>query len=246
MRMEIRSVDNQNVVKWEKLRMKKYRDEYGLFIVQQRHMIEEAISRGLLETLLILEGTDNPFDHEAIIVSEKVMKKLSGNVSLNDCLGICRIVEPELPVGTSYIILENVQDPGNVGTIIRTACSFGYDAVILTGNCASLYNEKTIQSTQGALFHIPVLTMDFREAAERLKAMGVRLFATTLSSASYLTDVSKCDRYALVFGNEGQGMSDEAVSLCDENIKIEMSGFESLNVAVACGICAHYFKNSLK
>ena len=72
--MEIRSVDNQNVIKWEKLRMKKYRDEYGLFIVQQKHMIGEAISRGLLETLLILEGKENPFDHEAITVSEKVMK----------------------------------------------------------------------------------------------------------------------------------------------------------------------------
>ena len=244
--MVINSTDNQNVRKWEKLKMKKYRDEYGLFIVQQKHMIEEAIASGTLETLLILEGRDNPFDHEAVTVSEKVMKKLSGNVSLNDCLGICRIMEPELPEGSSYIILENVQDPGNVGTIIRTAYSLGYDAVILSPDCASLYNEKTIQSTQGALFHIPVLTRNTGETINELKKQGIRVFATTLSSAHYLRETERCERFALVFGNEGQGLSEETVSLCDENIKIEMANFESLNVAIACGICAYYFKNSLK
>ena len=226
--------------------MKKYRDEYGLFIVQQKHMIEEAIASGVLETLLVLEGSDNPFDHEAITVSEKVMKKLSGNVSLNDCLGICRIEEPELPEGNSFIILENVQDPGNVGTIIRTAYSLGYDAVILSPDCASLYNEKTIQSTQGALFHIPVITARTDDTIMELKKKGIRVFATTLSSARYLGEVEKCDRYALLFGNAGQGLTEKTIGLCDENIKIEMANFESLNVAIACGICAYYFKNSLK
>lgn len=244
--MEIRSADNQNVRKWEKLRQKKYRDEYGLFIVQERHLISEALDKGVLEHLLVREGCDNPFNKEAITVSDKVMKKLSSNVSLNDYIGICRIVDNELPEGNSFILLENVQDPGNVGTIIRTAYSFGYDAVILNEGCASLYNEKTIQSSQGALFHIPVLTMNIDEAIEKLHEMGVRIYATTLSSSHYISETVKPEKYGLLFGNEGKGLKKETVEQCDENIKIEMENFESLNVAVACGICAYYFKNSLK
>ena len=244
--MEIKSADNQNVKKWEKLRQKKYRDEYGLFIVQEKHLISEAISKGVLEHLLVREGCSNPFNKEAITVSDKVMKKLSSNVSLNDYIAICRIEKNELPQANSYILLENVQDPGNVGTIIRTAYSFGYDCVILSEECASLYNEKTIQASQGALFHIPVVTMNISEAIGKLHEMGVKIFATTLSSSHFISKTEPCEKYGLLFGNEGQGLKEETVKLCDENIKIEMANFESLNVAVACGICAYYFKNNLK
>ena len=97
-------------------------------MVEEKHLIQEAIAADMLDTLIVREGCKNPFDREAVYVSEAVMKKLSNNVSLNECIGICRIPHNSRITGASFIILEQLQDPGNVGTIIRTACSFGYDA----------------------------------------------------------------------------------------------------------------------
>ena len=119
--MEINSVQNERVRQWDKLKMKKYRDETGRFVVQERHLIQEAIEAGLLETLIIRQGTVNEFPLEAVIVSDAVMKKLSANVSLNDCIAVCRKPDVRIEKKERVIVLERVQDPGNLGTIIRTA-----------------------------------------------------------------------------------------------------------------------------
>ena len=240
--MIINSLENSRIKLYAKLKQKKYRDQYGLFIVEERHLIEEAINADQLDTLIVRENTDNPFDKEALIVSDQVMKKLSENVSLNDCIGICRINSSKAIKGSSFIILENVQDPGNVGTIIRTAYSLGYDGVLLSQGCASPYSHKTIQSSQGALFHIPVIEGKIEDLIDSVKKLDCKVYATTLDSSHFLQDTVKSDRYAILLGNEGQGLSDRAVSLADENIKIEMRNFESLNVSVAMAICAYWFK----
>ena len=111
--MIINSLDNARVKLWTKLHQKKYRDQHGLFIVEEKHLIEEAINAGMLDTLIVRENAENPFDREAVIVSEGVMRKLSENVSLNDCIGICRINTVKEIKGSSFIILENVisKDP---------------------------------------------------------------------------------------------------------------------------------------
>ncbi len=241
--MIINSTDNSRVKLWSKLKQKKYRDEYHLFVVEEKHLIEEAIAAGMLDTLIIRDGCDNPFDREAVYVSEAIMKKLSNNVSLNECIGICRIPENSAIKGTSFIILEQLQDPGNVGTIIRTACSFGYDAVLLSRDCASPYSYKTIQSSQGAVFQIPVIVDDIEKLIAEVRSLGCTVYATTLDTDCFLSDVKVPDRYALLFGNEGQGLSEKAVKLSDCSVKIEMARFESLNVAIAMGICAYRFKH---
>ena len=241
--MIINSLDNARVKLWTKLHQKKYRDQHGLFIVEEKHLIEEAINAGMLDTLIVRENAENPFDREAVIFSEGVMRKLSENVSLNDCIGICRINAVKEIKGSSFIILENVQDPGNVGTIIRTAYSLGYDGVLLSQGCASPYSHKTIQSSQGALFHIPVIEGYIEELVSSVKKLGCRVYATTLDSSHFLQETNKTDKYAILLGNEGQGLSDKAVGLADENIKIEMQNFESLNVAIAMGITAYWFKH---
>ncbi|MBQ3385055.1 MAG: RNA methyltransferase [Erysipelotrichaceae bacterium] len=240
--MIINSLDNARVKLWTKLHQKKYREQYGLFIVEEKHLIEEAIQADMLDTLIVREGRDNPFDREAVVVSDGVMKKLSENVSLNECIGICKISPARELKGSSFIILEKVQNPGNVGTIIRTAYSLGYDAVLLSEGCASPYSHKTIQSSQGALFHIPLVEGNIEDLIGKVKKLGCRVYATTLDSSRFLQETVITDKYALMLGNEGQGLSDMAVSLSDENVKIEMRNFESLNVAIAMGITAYWFK----
>ena len=241
--MLLSSVNNPQVKKWEKLKHKKYRDEYGLFVVQEAHLIEEALKKNCVDTLLVREGCENIFGIDAVEVSDSVMKKLSTNVSLNNYLAICRKLHWSKSESDSVIILDNVQDPGNVGTIIRTAYSFGYDAVYLTGGCADEYNEKTIQSSQGAMFHIPVIREDYTEVVNGLKNEGVHIVATALDSSHFLKESQKHGKYALVFGNEGQGLSQEALKLADERVKIEMANFESLNVASAMAVASYYYKH---
>ncbi len=241
--MLISSTDNPRVREWDKLKQGKYRDRLQLFIVEQPHMIEEAISAGVLDTLLVRESVDNRFDFPCITVSDSVMKKLSANSSLNDYLGICHYLKQQQPHGDCFIVLDNVQDPGNVGTIIRTAHCLGYDGIFMNKGCAGLYNSKTVQSSQGALFHIPIMIRDTVETISDLRKMGVSVTATSLKAEKSLQEKEKKERFALVFGNEGQGLTQNIEDVCDDLVRIEMQNFDSLNVAVAMGICSFVMKN---
>ena len=140
------------------------------------------------------------------------------------------------------IILEKVQDPGNVGTIIRTAYSFGYDVVFLTVDSCDLYNEKTIQASQGAFFHLTVIRDSFDNILSNVRKKGCRVIATDLDNSNYLSKSKKTDRLAIMLGNEGQGLSEKALLAADERVKIEMENFESLNVAIAAAIVMYYYK----
>ncbi len=241
--MIINSTDNSRVKLWDKLKQKKYRDQYGLFIVEEKHMIQEAIDASVLDTLIIREGWSNPFPVEAVEVSEKVMKKLSSHVSANDCIAVCRIEPVEIKKHDSFIVMENVQDPGNVGTIIRTAYSLGYDAVYLNESCSNPYGEKTLQASQGAIFHLPVIIQPVEVTLQQLKQQGIHCYATSLRSAQYLSEITPAERFAIVLGNEGKGLKDSTVDLCDSSVKIEMEQFESLNVAIAMAIAAYHLKH---
>lgn len=240
--MKIVSVDNPKVKEWERLRQKKYRDEAGLFIVEEKHMIQEAMSAGCLDTLLIRENLINPFKHEAVEVSEKVMKKLSVNRSANDYIAICRKPVIKVSKEEAFIVLEEVQDPGNMGTIIRTAYSFGYDAVYISNNSCDVFNEKTLQSSQGSIFHLPVIRMPITEIYAWLKEKGVYIYGTSLQTDKSIETVERKTPFALVMGNEGRGLSEFAQKKADYLFKIPMANFDSLNVSIAMGICAYEFK----
>lgn len=241
--MVITSLENNQVKLWTKLQMKKYRDLYHFFLVEEKHLIQEAIKANVLETLIIREGVKNEFIKEPILVSEAVMKKISTHVSLNDYVGICRIKEKDINSFNSLIVLENIQDPGNMGTIIRTAYCLGYDGLLISNDCVDIYNEKVIASSQGAIFRLPIIRKDIKEIYQVLKNNNVKLYATSLQDAQELSTIVPSNKYALVMGNEGNGLSKYCKDNADLKIKIEMSNFDSLNVAVATGICAYYFKN---
>ncbi|MGL5541684.1 MAG: TrmH family RNA methyltransferase [Erysipelotrichaceae bacterium] len=246
--MEILSTQNQRVKQWAKYHEKKHRDADQQFLVEGEHLCEEAHQAGLLETLLVRIGC-SPLPNvtcEVIEVSEAVLQKLSANKSKVDYIGIVKMGEAILPPNAKRVILlDDVQDPGNLGTIIRSALAFEVDAILLSKHCVDLYNEKVVRSTQGALFHIPILKVDLLEQVEGLKQAGFVVYATDLKAAVSLQQTKAPKRLALIFGNEGQGVKTELIQAADQNIIVEMASFESLNVAVACSICLyHYYVTS--
>lgn len=243
--MEIQSTQNEKVKLWTKYHQKKYRDRDHCFLIEGTHLIQEALQAKRLQTLLVRKGCPILFNdaNEIFEVSDEVIKKLTQNVSKVDYIGVCTIKKEADLQYKKVILLDDVQDPGNLGTIIRSAYSFGYDAVLMSQGCVDVYNDKVIRSTQGALFHIPIFQTCLIDEIKQLQTQNIKVYGTSLHDAVALSTCDTNEEVALVFGNEGSGVKSEILSLCDQNIKIEMHTFESLNVAVAASICMYYFSN---
>ncbi len=238
----IESLTNSRVKKWVRLHHKKDRDQTGLFLVEGEHLIQEALKASAVET--IITDTVSPFDFEPVIhVTDGIMKKISDNVSEVHLIAVCR-QKQLIPDGNMkrVLLLDGIQDPGNMGTLIRTAVSFSFDAVYCSKDCCDLYNEKTIRSTQGALFHIPVSRCDLQDLVGKLKKEGFCVIATALDASEAMEDIHQEEHMAFILGNEGQGVRKELQSLADRRLRIEMHGFESLNVAVAGGIIMYRYR----
>lgn len=244
--MEITSLTNAKVKTWMKYHQKKYRDKDQCFLVEGEHLIQEAIEADALKVLLLKKESKNIFawQGECYYVSEEIMKKLSMNVSQISCIGVCHKKSDVFSNDANRILLlDDVQDPGNLGTLVRSAYSFGFDAIFASKNSVDLYNDKVIRSTQGALFHIPYFQMEMKDAISLLKKNDFSIYATALKNAKPLSSFSTTDeKIAIVLGNEGNGVHSSIIDECDTSIKIEMKRFESLNVAVAGGICMYYFR----
>lgn len=241
--MYISSTSNPKIKQFAKYKEKKYREMDQCFLIENEHLIGEAIQAKLLKTLLVLpENTYPVFDGEIIEVSEEVMHKLKSNVSIPKMIGVCHMKSNKIELGTRIMLLDDVQDPGNAGTIIRTAYSFGFDSVILSNKSVDLYNEKLIRSTQGAFFHLPIIRGDLKDFIKKIKQENIPVLVTSLKDAKPLSTFPFYQKLALIFGNEGSGVREEILALADEKVYIEMNRFESLNVAQAASICAYYFR----
>src|SRR5699024_7380004 len=141
----------------------------------------------------------------------------------------------------NLLVVDSLQDPGNLGTMIRTADAAGFEAVILGDGSVDLYNEKVIRATQGSIFHIPVFQFDLITNIPVLKQEGFRIWASALSGATSYNVLTPAEKNALVIGNEGAGVSDEVLLLADYQVKIPIYGkAESLNAGIAAGILMYY------
>lgn len=239
----IQSLQNSKVKEWVRLHNKKDRDQKKRFLIEGEHLLEEALKAGCVETIITDE--DRPETGVLVIrVTEGIMKKISGNVSAVHVIAVCRMKEPELRNSSRLLILDGLQDPGNVGTLIRTAVSFGFDGVYLSPDSCDLYNEKTIRSTQGALFHIPVIRTGLSDLVPQLQKEGVTVIASALDASENMEDIAPLEKMALVVGHEGRGVSKEIQRKADLRLRIEMDGFESLNAAVAGGIMMYRYRKS--
>lgn len=243
----IDSPQNNRVKNFAKLKEKKYREEMKCFLIEGEHLIEEALKEDLVQVLFTLHGTHS-FDLneniEVIQASEAVMAKLSSTSSAAEYVAVCKYMPHEIGKGNRVIALDNVQDPGNVGTIIRSALSFGFSGIVLSKNGVDIYNEKLIRSTQGAIFHFPIIRCDIVSKLQELKEQGYYLVGTSLQNGKGLELIGEREKMVLIVGNEGSGVSQEVLDLTDVNAFIEMVNFESLNVGVAAGIMMYKFRGN--
>jgi len=234
--MLITSVDNNKIKNYIKLKQKKYRETDKLFIVEGEHLVEEAFNTNRLYDLLILEGTDFKIDFPYTEVSLNVMKKLSDMDSTPKVLGIVKIENNFDITGNKVLLLDDIQDPGNLGTIIRSSVAFNITDIVLSNNTVDLYNDKVIRASQGMIFKINIIRDDLINVINKLKEKEYTVLGTDVKDGVDASEIV-INKYALVMGNEGQGVKEEIKKLCDKNIYIEMNkNCESLNVGVATSI----------
>lgn len=236
--MKIESVQNATIKSLAKLKNKKERDESRTFLVEGLHMIQEAKAAGLLDHVYQLDTFAPIEDVPVTFCSQTVLNKLSAQKSDARAIGVCRRPALQLPdVPKRMLLLDRIQDPGNLGTLIRSACAFGFEGVICSPDCADFYSPKTLQSSQGALFHIPCMQSDLLKTIDSLKARNIEVFGAALHADSKaLASLSIPPQCALVIGNEGQGISRSVLDACSSLVHIEMAAFESLNAAIAGSI----------
>ena len=223
---------------------RKYRRAQNAFLCEGDKLVGEALRwQGGVETLVCTEGTtppECPGGTRLVEVPADIMEHLSTVETPQHLLAVCALPDRTLPEQLApgrYLVLDGVQDPGNVGTIWRTADAFGADAVILVNGCADPFSPKTVRSTMGACFRLPVWESDFDTLAARLKEAGVPLYTTALREDTADVRELSLDRAAVVIGSEGRGVSQQALDLCERTVKIPMRPrCESLNAAVAASV----------
>jgi RNA methyltransferase, TrmH family len=243
----ITSAQNPQVKEWKKLLTKKERDKTGLFLVEGFHLVEEALRSNFIEQLIVLEQTELPRkwdfgDIPLTFVTDEVMKVLTDTETPQGVIAVCRQAQNEFPFIKSkkLLLIDAVQDPGNIGTMIRTADAAGMDVVILGEGCADPYNPKVVRSTQGSLFHLPILK---RNLSQFIHDLDIPVYGTALEGGVPFQEVEKQEAFALLVGNEGQGVSKELLSQTSRNLYIPIYGkSESLNVGVAAGILMYYLR----
>ena len=235
----IESKDNKRYK--ELLKLKKGNKEECLFLVQGEDLVEEAKRSEKLKELIVMEDDEVPCHLSSvptIRLKRELYRELAEFQSLPKFMGVAKNSLQTIDMaGDSVIYLDGVQDPGNCGTIIRTALAFGYSAVALSQDSVSPFNSKVVQSTKGALFHLPLIKEDLKPFFER----GYHIYLTALEGVDERT-ISKLEApFVLVFGNEGRGVKKENLKL-GKSLRIEMSGIDSLNVGVAAGIFMYRFR----
>ncbi len=234
------SISNSKIKELKKLNQKKYRDESNLFLVEGEHLILEAYKTGYLKELILEENLDFLLDIETNYASKEVMKYLSELDTPSKMIGICEKKVSQIS-GDHILILDEVQDPGNIGTIIRSAVAFNVDTIILGGGCADIYSSKVIRASQGMIFKVNIVSGNIKDEIKKLKNDNYKIIGTKVSKANELKNVSKPKKFAIIMGNEGNGVKQEYLDLCDEYIYIKMNeNCESLNVAVATSIILYW------
>ena len=228
------SVHNDKIKELKKLKEKKYRDQTGKFIIEGDHLLKEADKLGILECAYILDGKDVDINAPKNYVTKEVLKYIT-DLDTPTMIGVAKKVTKDI-IGNRIVILDNIQDPGNLGTIIRSAVAFNADTIVLSNDTVDLYNDKVLRATQGMIFKINIVRKDIIPFIKSIKE-DHHIFGTKVNGGNSLKKIEKKNKFAIIMGNEGNGMSPELDELCDSFIYIDMNeNCESLNVGVATSI----------
>ena len=235
----ITSKDNKTVKQLSKLHQKKYRQDS--FLLFDEEMILAAKQAGYLKQL-VYTG-EAPFEFsDSLEVSKEVLDKIAQREDLA-YLGVSSLIKESDNYGKRIVILDHLQDPLNIGRIMEGALHFGFDSLILSEDCADLYNEKCLQNCYGGIYDLNICIGDLSEKIKELKNRGFKVYATALRNDAYdLYDVPFSNRMAFVLGNEGSGVTEEVMKTCDGTIKIDMRNIDSLNVGMAASIVMYRFR----
>jgi TrmH family RNA methyltransferase len=253
----ITSNKNQILKETKSLKLKKSRDDRNQFFIEGTRIFEEALASNCRVSSVFFSETFSESDYAKglqkeprlknvpiHIVADKIFDEISDTENPQGILCVIdKIIwnDKEILQGSEFfILLESIQDPGNMGTIIRTADAAGADAIILSKKCVDIYNPKVLRATMGSVFHIPILLdVDTTQTINVLKDAGVKVFASHLEAKKEYFEVNLTGKIAVIIGNEANGISEEVAVLADELIKIPMPGdAESLNASVAAAIIA--------
>ena len=239
--LEITSKNNPKIKDASSLKMKKVRQEKGLFLMEGLKNLDMALKYGVVKQIFTSVGLPKiGQDIETYKVNDEIIKKLAFSENPEGVVFVCENLKPKKnPKEYQRIVyLDKINDPGNLGTIIRTAVALDYDAVILSEGSVDLYNEKTLAASKGSIFVIDAFYDDIKNYKNH------KIIVSSLNDKSIdLDECPKLKDFVLVLGNESHGVSEEVASLADYTVKIKMSeNIDSLNVAVAAGILMNYFK----
>ena len=219
-----------------------YRKERKEFVIEGFHLLEMALEDKLVKAIFSLEPIKN-IDEKITnyIVSEDILKKISTQKNPQGVVAICSMRKEKEISHNNVLYLDEVSDPGNLGTLLRTALAFSFKDVILSKGSVSLYNEKTISSSQGAIFRLNIISGDEQNLID-LKEKGYKILATEIKGSVELKNIKKSDKQVLILGNEAHGVNEKILNLADERIRIDINEIESLNVAICGAIMMHYLR----
>ena len=243
--MEITSISNSQIKRVASLQNKKYRDEYKEFFIEGEKSIKEAIkfNQKIKNIYYCPKMIDYKLDFPGIEVTEEIIKKITDVTTSQGIIAVCEIPKYFEFKKDRILFLDRLQDPGNVGTIIRTADAFGFDAVFLSKGCADVYSPKVVRATMGSIFHLPVIQ---NVEVEEIKSIGNKVYSSTLEKSEFLEKIEIPQQFTLVIGNEGNGISEEVKNITDKFVKIKMNGnAESLNASIAAGILMYEFSKKI-
>jgi len=243
----ITSKDNKTYKTWLKLLQKKYRQKEQLFLIEGEHLILEAQKAGVLREVLLCEGVSFITSAPTTYLTKLLFEKLTSTVTSAGMMAVCTMKEQEIKHQKRLLLVDGVSDPGNLGTLIRSALAFGFDGMVLSEDTVDIYNEKVVRATQGALFNLPIIRRNLAEYISDLQHANVAVYGTALNAnAKRIDDITTVDKMAFIVGNEGAGVKDSLIAICDGCILINMAEqVESLNVGVAGSILMYQF-NGLK
>ena len=240
---KITSVSNNLVKETVKLQQKKYREQSGKFILEGFKPVQEAFECGLsIEYVFVNENNLSEYNflgEKIIPTTEIVLKKISTTESAPECVGVAKqkkFANDSLKNYRKVLLLENIKDAGNLGTILRTSAAFGVELVILYGDCVDLYNPKVVRSAVGCLWKLPIVNINNLEVLNASFSDYTRI-ATLPRSTNLLNSFEVKEPYVIMFGSEADGLSEELISFSNSDVKIEMKdNVESLNLSISCGV----------
>ena len=226
--MQITSLENPKIKYLMKLNTSKMRKSEGKFIVEGKHLVNEARLQNLLLEAYSLEEKEG-----YIQLTPQIMKKICNTDTVVTEIGLCSIINKK-ELSNKLLLLDGVQDPGNMGALMRSAKAFGFNTIILGDGCVDIYNDKVIRASQGAIFKLNFISSNLKEFI--LSHKEYKIYGTNVVNGISLSQVSNDNLIGVVLGNEGNGIKDETFSVIEKNIYSPMDNTESLNVSVAGGI----------